>query len=88
MVPAGSAAPGRLGRDQEVVVLVAANPEPQKPIGLFDSESAVPDGDAGGPDLPALALTDFFELQGAVPRVGLEQCELLVSAPADVFRQD
>jgi len=45
---------------------MAADPEPQISIGLFDGKSAVSDGNAGGPDFSALALTDLLEMQRGV----------------------
>jgi hypothetical protein len=52
---------------------VVANPKPQVSIRPFDCESAIVQRDAGRPDFPTVALSQFLELQGMMLLVGFQE---------------
>jgi hypothetical protein len=54
----------RLLAKQPVVICMAADPEPHKPVGGFDRESPMVTSDPSGPEA-----TNFFEMKGGVTRV-------------------
>jgi len=49
-------------RNQCLIGLVIANPEPQISIGPFDGKGPMVQCDAGGPHFLAVTLPHFFEL--------------------------
>jgi len=66
---------------------VLANPEPQVFIGKLDSQGAILQRNARGPDFLPIALAELLELQGRMLRVFLQQRKLLIGAGADVGGQ-
>ena len=52
----------RPGSNQVFVTLVVADPEPQKSVRSFQSESAIVQSDARGPDVLPPGFSDFLEL--------------------------
>ena len=69
--------------NEDVIDVVLANPELQVLLGKLDSQGAILQGDARGPDFRPSALTELLELQGRMLRVSLQQRELLIGAGAD-----
>jgi len=61
---------------------VRPDPEPQKPIRCIHREGAVVGTDAGG-----VKPADALEVQGGMPRIRLEELELLVRERPDIGRQ-
>lgn len=58
------------------------DPKPEQPLLSWRCQGAVIAADAGRPEL-----VDSFEMQGWVPRVSLEEFEVLVGQIADFFWQ-
>ncbi len=65
-------------RDDDVVGIVLADPEPDVFVSQPDGESAVFQRHAEGPNLLAAPVANFLELEGRVLGIRLQQLELLV----------
>jgi hypothetical protein len=79
--------PTRPSSNEGVINVVLANPEPQEFLGKLDSQGAILQRHARGPDFLTLPLAELLELKRRVPWVSLQQLELLVGAGADVGRK-
>src|SRR5260370_41774324 len=59
---------------------MVADPEPQKSVGAFQSESTIAQSDPRGPDFLSVGFSHFLELKRRILRITFEQSELLVGA--------
>ena len=68
--------------DDAIVLRVRADPKPQEPVRRIHPDRAVVGTDTG-----RVEPTNAFEMQGGVPRVRLQERELLVCERPDVAGQ-
>jgi hypothetical protein len=77
----------RRSLDESVIDVMRADPKPHVFIGQLDSQDAVFQRHPRRPDFLPVAVAEFFELQGRVPRIVFQQGELFISPRADVGGQ-
>src|SRR5262249_14016695 len=68
--------------DHALVVIVGTNPHPQEILTVFDSQGPMSKPDPGRPQV-----ADLLELERGVPRIRLQELEVLVSEFTDIVGQ-